>query len=357
MTARRIPPNDLNQTDGSNATGETVERYTPDDRTTERSTQVSHGDDVGARVAGDEGGRRRSGFPMWLLLLLGLLLLGGLLWLLFGYRGGVDQDQGAPSADPPAAPEVGGAAAGSAPGTGALMSDGTDLFTLPAAASLSQFAGQPAEGREVVVQQVVSDEGFWVGTSEADRRFVRYRTDGESAFRIEEGQRIDVTGTVEANPSDVEGELGVTTQEGASQLTEQGHFIEATRVDPAQQSSGAAGSGALTSDGASLLPIPDGGLGGYAGKPVEGTSVPVQSVVADEGFWVGADETNRVFVRLNIQGESPFQVRAGQPINLSGTVKSNPADFAGSVGVTAEEGAPQLDQQGHHIQANRIERP
>lgn len=55
----------------------------------------------------------------------------------------------------------------------------------------------------------------------------------------------------------------------------------------------------------------------------------VESVVADEGFWVGDGPGMRVFVRLtpearNSSGESPFQVEAGQTIELEGTVTGRP---------------------------------
>ena len=113
----------------------------------------------------------------------------------------------------------------------------------------------------------------------------------------------------------------------------------------------AAGGSPLTSEGASLLPVPASGLAAYAGQPADATSAPVESVVSDEGFWVGNSTEDRVFVRLVTGGaESPVQVAAGRPISFSGTVTANPPDVESAFGVTAAEGAALLTQQGHHIE-------
>jgi hypothetical protein len=114
----------------------------------------------------------------------------------------------------------------------------------------------------------------------------------------------------------------------------------------------------ITVDGGTgLLPLPAEGLAAFAGKTAEGRGVIVESVVADEGFWVG-DAASRIFVHLSDQakasaGESPFQVRAGQRVDFTGTVTPNPADV-GDLGVTAREGAEQLRSQGHHLELSRV---
>ena len=114
---------------------------------------------------------------------------------------------------------------------------------------------------------------------------------------------------------------------------------------------GAAASAApLTSGGTALLPLPAGGLGAYSGAPAEARSVTVESVVSDEGFWVGDSPTERVFVRLVTGGiESPVGIEAGRTVSFTGTVTPNPADV-GTLGVTAEEGAGLLSKQGQHIE-------
>jgi hypothetical protein len=81
-------------------------------------------------------------------------------------------------------------------------------------------------------------------------------------------------------------------------------------------------------------------------------------VVADEGFWVGSSAQDRVFIFLTPeartrQGESPFQVRAGQRVTLEGSLKPVPADIT-PFGVDAAEGADQLRQQGQYVEATRI---
>ena len=101
-----------------------------------------------------------------------------------------------------------------------------------------------------------------------------------------------------------------------------------------------------------------GRLSALAGQPVEARGVAVQSVVADEGFWVGSDQARRVFVFLTLQarsrpGESPFQVRAGQSVDLTGTLKAVPKDLT-PFGVDEAEGAAQLRGQGHYVEATLV---
>jgi hypothetical protein len=120
-----------------------------------------------------------------------------------------------------------------------------------------------------------------------------------------------------------------------------------------------AGPGSLVVGGRSLIEEASGGR--YAqlnGQAVEGRGVTVQSVVADEGFWVGSSEQSRAFVFLTPQarmraGESPFQVRAGQRVDLTGVVKPVPADIT-PFGVDRIEGADQLRAQGYYVEANSV---
>ena len=117
--------------------------------------------------------------------------------------------------------------------------------------------------------------------------------------------------------------------------------------------------GQLTVGNQSILPVPAGGLAALAGQPVDGRTVTVEAVVADEAFWVGSSVTDRVLVVLTPEargtdGESPFQVEAGQRVNLAGTVTAldgAPADF----GVDAAEGADQLQTQGAYVLATSVE--
>ena len=111
--------------------------------------------------------------------------------------------------------------------------------------------------------------------------------------------------------------------------------------------------GTVTSRGTPILPAPAEGLGAYADEGAQARSVAVESVVADEGFWVGTSETERLFVFFaadNAGTESRVQVEEGQTISFDGVVKTLPQDFASAFGMEPAEGVDQLRQQGHYIE-------
>jgi hypothetical protein len=117
----------------------------------------------------------------------------------------------------------------------------------------------------------------------------------------------------------------------------------------------AAGAG-LSAGTVALVPPPPEGLGSVVGDQASGTG-KVESVVADEGFWVGDGPGRRVFVRLTEEArggarESPFQVTAGQDITLEGSVTALPD--VSELGVTPEEGADELMALGGYIEATRV---
>ena len=121
---------------------------------------------------------------------------------------------------------------------------------------------------------------------------------------------------------------------------------------------GAATSAALTAGSKELVGLPVGGLAALQGQSAQGTA-RVESVVADEGFWVGRSASERVFVFLTPQarrsaGESGFQVEPGQTVQLRGAVKGSSPEFARSAGVTDEEGARQLVEQGGYLEAAEV---
>jgi hypothetical protein len=117
--------------------------------------------------------------------------------------------------------------------------------------------------------------------------------------------------------------------------------------------------GTLTADGQDVITAASaapGGLATFAGAQATGTAV-VQSVVSDEGFWVGASPEQRVFVFLTPEargsgGESPFQVVAGQTIEVIGTV--TPVDRSYVENVSPEEGAEQLAAQAYFVLATSV---
>jgi hypothetical protein len=123
---------------------------------------------------------------------------------------------------------------------------------------------------------------------------------------------------------------------------------------PAPEPAPAGGAGSLAAGGAALLPVSqaadaDGSLAGLVGRDVTADGVAVQSVPADEGFWVGTSATDRIWVQLEGGGESGYTVRPGDRVSFSGRLVANPAGFAQRSGVDAAEGAAQLDRQAAHV--------
>ena len=124
---------------------------------------------------------------------------------------------------------------------------------------------------------------------------------------------------------------------------------------PSGGSAGAGGGQVVTADGRSVLALASGpdaatALAGLAGQPVTATGVRVLSVPADEGFWLGTSEAERVWVQLTGEaGESPYQVQEGDLVDLEGSVVEHETAFPGEVGVDDAEGAQQLTEQAAHL--------
>ena len=123
----------------------------------------------------------------------------------------------------------------------------------------------------------------------------------------------------------------------------------------APSSGSAAGGSVVSADGQSVLALASGpdaavALAGLAGQPVTGTGARVLSVPADEGFWLGTSETERVWVQLTGEaGESPYQVQEGDLVDFEGTVEEHDAAYPEQVGVDDAEGAQQLAGQAAHL--------
>ena len=95
--------------------------------------------------------------------------------------------------------------------------------------------------------------------------------------------------------------------------------------------------------GTRLLPAERlGSLRAHAGQVAVARDVPVQSVAADEGFWVGAGPGQRVWVQLRSTGESAVRVRPGQVASFTAQVVPATADFPARAGVSAAEGAAEI---------------
>jgi hypothetical protein len=151
-----------------------------------------------------------------------------------------------------------------------------------------------------------------------------------------DGPAGDTLGQVSSGGSGIDGQDGdgqiAGTEEDSSEGESEGGAAsaapeasaapDASAAPGADAGAGAGGGGAsLTANGEDLLAAAAGGnLAGRAGQAVTGTA-KVESVVSDEGFWVGSSAKGRVFVFLTpearqSQGESGFQVKAGQTVKL-----------------------------------------
>ena len=141
---------------------------------------------------------------------------------------------------------------------------------------------------------------------------------------------------------------GINGQDGDGRLT----------ADGSDAAGGSTAAGLKAGDQDLVALAGGGSLASAVGQPVTGTA-KVESVVSDEGFWVGSSATDRVFVYLTPQarqssGESGFQVQAGQTVQLQGTTVAI-GDLPDAIaGVEEAEGLSQLRQQGALVQAERV---
>jgi hypothetical protein len=83
------------------------------------------------------------------------------------------------------------------------------------------------------------------------------------------------------------------------------------------------------------------------GEPVRASGIPVQSVVAHNGFWVGTAR-GRLWVQL-VGPLKPLRIRPRDRVRFAGTVAGHNPSFAARSGVTARADARLLTVQGAHI--------
>ncbi len=107
--------------------------------------------------------------------------------------------------------------------------------------------------------------------------------------------------------------------------------------------------GTLTMGGETIALSDTGQLAEMAGGAIEGNNLPVESVPANEGFWLGCAD-GRVWIQLVGEGESGERFASGQRLDFSGTVVLHPDDFPTSVGVDQSEGADELGRQRVHVE-------
>ena len=83
--------------------------------------------------------------------------------------------------------------------------------------------------------------------------------------------------------------------------------------------------GSLSAGGARVLPGASGTVRQYAGQPARGQQLRVLSVNSNEGFFVGRNARDRVYVEwggdVGENEPSTFQPRPGQRVNLTGPVQ------------------------------------
>jgi RNA polymerase sigma factor (sigma-70 family) len=109
----------------------------------------------------------------------------------------------------------------------------------------------------------------------------------------------------------------------------------------------------LTVGGARVLPAARvGSLRADLGQPAVARDAPVDSVPADEGFWIGAGPGRRVWVQLVTRAESRVHVRPGQHVTFTGTMAAAPATMPTQVGLTTSEGATELHSAGAYIRVD-----
>jgi len=96
-----------------------------------------------------------------------------------------------------------------------------------------------------------------------------------------------------------------------------------------------------------------GGGAALSPGPAQGREVPVQAVVADEGFWIGTGPHRRVWLQLVGNGESPERVEVGDRVSFHGTAVALAPGAVGAMGVTPAEGSAELESSGAYLQVER----
>lgn len=125
-----------------------------------------------------------------------------------------------------------------------------------------------------------------------------------------------------------------------------------------QAPAGGAGAGTLTARDESLLPVPAGGLADFETETATGEGVTVQSVVEDEGFWVGSSEQDRVYVEyggdVGADEAQGFEPEVGDKVDLTGEVRPAPQDPARTLNL-GDQDAQQVSRQGAYVNADTVQ--
>lgn len=127
----------------------------------------------------------------------------------------VTRDQAPPAPRPPAAVAI--------PAT--VSVGGSRVLPAARVGSLAGDVGRAAVARDVRVQSVPADEGFWVGAGPGQRVWVQLRTSAESRVRVRPGERASFTGIVVRVTAGMPADVGLTAAEGAAELRAQGAYL------------------------------------------------------------------------------------------------------------------------------------
>lgn len=174
--------------------------------------------------------RHGLGWVPWLALVL-LILLGLFVWWMMKESNENDSDDSTTTTAAMVTTTTASANTQTSGSAGsARTAGGIDLLELASKGSLASVVGQQATVNNLEVMSVVADEGFWVGSA-GNQFFVHLsaatRNNGESAPRVTTGSHVNASGQMMKAPASASS-LGVTTAEGAKQLTDQGAYLEAS---------------------------------------------------------------------------------------------------------------------------------
>lgn len=110
-------------------------------------------------------------------------------------------------------------------------------------------------------------------------------------------------------------------------------------------------SGPVQVEGVDLRTLP---LDELTGQPVAVRSAVIESVPADEGFWIEDGSGGRIWVQLSTPDESAIEIRPGGRATFDGVLVETPEGFAAQVGVDETEGAGDLVPGGVHIEVGPL---
>lgn len=109
----------------------------------------------------------------------------------------------------------------------------------------------------------------------------------------------------------------------------------------------------LDLNGQPLLPAANSPtLTSLQGGSVVAREVPVLTVPAAEGFWVGLKTEQRIWVQF-LPGTRPVvEIQPGQKLSFNGRLVGHGAGFANASGVDPSNGSVELDRDGAHIEVD-----